>query len=421
MQISSFLRSSILTLLALLGTTVVLKSQTATYLQQSSQIKVPAQLEADAVELIRSQYRTYSAVPPQSAPGGYNAASDADNVALRLAQLPTEIDVAYDATTRKGIELFLKQKKRMIPSMLSLANYYFPIIESTFDEYDIPTELKYLALIESGLDPSASSGSGAKGLWQFMLPTAKAYGLEVNSLVDERLDPRKSTVAAARHLKDLYRVYGDWLMVIAAYNCGIGNVNKAIRRSGGRCTFRNIYDFLPRQTRDYVPLFVGAFYVMHYHNEYNLQQNDTSLPTDVDTLQINGRYSIASLAQGAEVSEALFRSINPQFKGNFVPGHIRSYAVTLPIAAISRLESSGVLDSASEGDTPRNGKKPILSQVETVSTNPNRSYTVKRGDTLSSIARRHNVSLSALMKANEIKSVKYKLIPGKELAIPEAS
>lgn len=399
--------------------------QTHKPITSSSEIVVPSQLEADAVELLRKWHRSYSAQPlninanndQKSGSTSRTQFNDAD-VSTWLSKLPTEIEVAYNSSVQKGIDLFLKQKRCMIPSMLSLGNYYFPLIETIFDKYEIPTELKYLALIESGLDPSATSRSGAKGLWQFMLPTAKAYGLEVNGLVDERMDPQKSTEAAAKHLKDLYQVYGDWLMVIAAYNCGIGNVNKAIRKSGGKSSFWGIYNYLPHQTRDYVPLFVGAYYTMHYHNEYDLHEDEAALPCDVDTIYIRDRYSIASLANASSISESLFKMINPQFKASYIPGDIHPYAIKLPIAAITRLEQSDLMLSAPGKQDPIKRDKIIVQEV-TINTNPNRSYTVKRGDSLYSIARRHNVTIEALMRINDIKSVKVKLIPGKELSIPE--
>lgn len=400
-------------------------SQTHKPITSSSEIVVPSQLEADAVELLRKWHRSYSAQPLNINTNNDQKAgstprtqfNDAD-VSTWLSKLPTEIDVTYNSSVQKGIDLFLKKKRRMIPSMLSLGNYYFPLIETIFDKYEIPTELKYLALIESGLDPSATSRSGAKGLWQFMLPTAKAYGLEVNGLVDERMDPQKSTEAAAKHLKDLYQVYGDWLMVIAAYNCGIGNVNKAVRKSGGKSSFWGIYNYLPHQTRDYVPLFVGAYYTMHYHNEYDLHEDEATLPCDVDTIYIRDRYSIASLANASSISESLFKMINPQFKASYIPGDIHPYAIKLPIAAITRLEQSDLMLSAPGKQDPIKRDKIIVQEV-TINTNPNRSYTVKRGDSLYSIARRHNVTIEALMRINDIKSVKVKLIPGKELSIPE--
>lgn len=387
---------------------------------------VPKSLEADAEALLERWRKDYSSQKNSSHPfrtesNSYEGTGSETLYRKRLYCLPSEIEMPFNGQVKKSLDLFTKKKRKLIPIMLSLGEYYFPTIESIFDRYGLPTELKYLAIVESRLDPTAVSPSGAKGIWQFMLPTAKAYDLEVNSLIDERLDLEKSTEAAARHLRDLYQVYNDWLVSIAAYNAGIGTVNKAIRRSGGKCDFWSLYKYLPRQTRDYIPLFIATFYAMHYHNEYKLFPADFSYPADIDTIHIHQKISIAKLARTANVSESFFRLINPQFKGEYVPGHIRTYAVTLPLSAITLLE-----EYLSSPEYSQNGGMPGAPEKDPISTpkrescppSPARSYTIRRGDSLSKIARRHGITLKALMKANSITDVKYKLIPGRELQIP---
>lgn len=392
--------------------------------ENNFRILTPQTLDADAETLMNKWNKAYgkntfiqSAAPSLS--GNFEEVRR-----KKLENLPTAIDMQYNAYVKRSMDLFMKGKKYFIPTMLSLGEFYFPVIETIFDRYDIPLELKYLAVVESGLDPTVASYSGAKGMWQFMLVTAKAYGLEVNSVVDERMDVYKSTEAAARHFKDLYQIYGDWLVCIAAYNAGVGNVNKAIRRSGGKVNFWAMYNQLPRQTRDYVPLFIATYYAMEYHQDYNFRRANFVMPRDLDTLYISERKTIADIAREAEVTESFFRLINPQFKGSYIPGNLRKYAILLPLSAISRLDKAmHRVDLGKE--TPSgapNEKKRHLAMVPPAiqePSSPSRSYTIRRGDSLYKIAKRHGVSIKALMAANNITSTNYKLIPGKSIEIPE--
>ena len=188
----------------------------------------------------------------------------------RLSQLPSVIDMSYNRLVKNYINVYTIKRREQVGNMLAVSEYYFPMFEAVFDLYDVPYELKYLAVIESAMNPRAVSRAGAVGTWQFMYGTAKMYGLRINSLVDERRDPLKSTHAAAKFLKNLHELYGDWTLALAAYNCGPGNVNKAIRRSGGKKDFWEIYYYLPRETRGYVPAFIAAAYTMNYYREHNL-------------------------------------------------------------------------------------------------------------------------------------------------------
>lgn len=386
----------------------------------------PQSLDRDAEVLMNKWNKAYreNTLNYQPMHSSFSSPTEEGGRRNRMANLPTDLDLRYNVQVKKSLDLYLRGKKHFIPAMLSLGDFYFPIIETIFDRYNIPLELKYLAVVESGLDPTVTSYAGAKGMWQFMLVTAKAYGLEVNSIVDERLDVYKSTEAAARHFKDLYNIYGDWLICIAAYNAGIGSVNRAIQRSGGKREFWSIYNYLPRQTRDYVPLFIAAYYAMEYHYDYKFTRANFSLPTDLDTMYVSEKVKIADLVKDAEVTESFFRLINPQFKGKYIPGNLRHYAISLPMSAISKLltiNGQKKINKAPEesSTTPPSPQGEAIQATPQKNIAPKRSYTIKKGDSLYKIARKHGVSLASLMEVNEITSTDYKLIPGSSLKIPE--
>lgn len=406
-------------------------------LSRSSEIVTPQSLDADASALLGKWRKGYATNEEESAPCSKGTTRDPMPSEMifrdRLMRLPTTMNIPYNSLVREGIEVFLTRRRALIPAMLSLGDYYFPTIESILDRYGLPIELKYLVVIESAMDPTAVSPVGASGLWQFMLPTAKAYGLTINSLVDERLDLIRSTDAAARHLRDLYRVYNDWFMAIAAYNCGMGNLNRAVYRSGGRTDFWSVYPYLPRETRSYVPLFIGAFYTMHYHVDHHLCPSDKSLPLSIDTLQLNHSFSTRAVAQAANVSHDLFMLLNPQYKKGSIPGHISPCTVYLPLAAINRLDRSldslnnlaqrQFIDQKNPKATPSDSlaqAPETLEEIAAVPSTPSvaRNYTIRKGDTLSGIAKKHGITMDQLMKANGIKSTKYALVPGKKLQIP---
>lgn len=214
----------------------------------------------------------------------------------RIASIPTVINLSYNRIVKSYIDVYAKKKRGSVEVMLGLSEHYFPIFDEIFDYYDVPNEMKYMSIIESALNPRAYSRARAVGLWQFMYGTGRIYGLEINSLVDERRDPIKSTHAAARYSKHLYSIYKDWILVIAAYNCGPGNVNKAIRRAGGKTNYWDIYYYLPRETRGHVPAFIAATYVMNYYKEHKLVPAKVDLPIQTDTLNI-----------GTECTSARFR------------------------------------------------------------------------------------------------------------------
>ena len=226
----------------------------------------------------------------------------------RLKKIPTVVDLTYNSVVRRYIEVYTKEKRGSVGVMLGLSQYYFPLFDDIFDYYDIPNEMKYMSIIESALNPRAYSRTRAVGLWQFMFGTGRLYGLTVNSLVDDRRDPIKSTYAAARFVKDLYSIYNDWILVIAAYNCGPGNVNKAIRRSGGKRNYWDIYYYLPRETRGHVPAFIAATYVMNYYKEHNLKPVPISFPLASDTIIVRKDLHMAQVSEVLGIPQGSVRT-----------------------------------------------------------------------------------------------------------------
>ncbi len=253
-----------------------------------------------------------------------------DSVIIRrLHYIPTSIPLTFNYRVRRWIDFYLKQEEA-IPTFLGLGRVYFPVFEQILDKYNLPLELKYLPVIESAFNLRARSHAGALGLWQIMYGTGKLYGLEINSLVDERLDPYKATDAAARILKDLYDKYHDWYLALAAYNAGPGNVNKAIRRSGGKTDFWQIYPYLPRETRGYVPGFIAIVYLMNYATEHNYYPRNVNLDLNTDTVMVNDTLHLKQVAQVLNIPIDQLEDLNPEYKLDIIPGQIKPYPLRLP-------------------------------------------------------------------------------------------
>ena len=261
----------------------------------------------------------------------------ADSVYIsRLQSLDSYIPLPYNEAVKKFINFYLKKRGGQVAIMMGLTNYYFPLFEEALAKYDLPAELKYLPIIESALNPKIVSRAGASGLWQFMHGTGKMYGLEINSYIDERNDPIKSTDAAARYLRDLYAIYGDWHIVIAAYNCGPGNVNKAVRRSGGKNNYWEIYSRLPRETRAYIPIFIAANYIMNHGKEHNIFPIQPSFRVNTDTVVICSYLNFAQIAANMDIPIEEIRQLNPQFKRDIIPAKAdKPYALKLPVDKIA--------------------------------------------------------------------------------------
>lgn len=395
-------------------------------LPEEQKLQLSPTLDLELERLLQGWYEGYARMStnPYEAYGELTAPAVHDSVYIKmLDRLPSAIRMSYNSLVREGIELYLYKRRSLLSSMLSLGDLYFPEIEIALDRNGLPLELKYLAVVESALNPSAVSPAGAAGLWQIMLPTGRIYGLQINSLVDERLDPIKSTEAACRLLKELYRIYNDWFLVMAAYNCGPGNVNKAIRRSGQKSpTFWNIYPYLPRETRRYVPLFVGAYFSMYYHRELGVQRRELGPPLATDYYSITESTSFDKLAQLSGISRELIATYNPHFRRGVIPGNIQPYTVRLPLSGIMRLARQS--DSIATNDlsveiTESNSISTALSQAD--SKHPKRQatkyHTVRRGQTLGAIARQHRVTVKQLRIWNGLRSDRLKI--GQKLIVAQ--
>lgn len=295
---------------------------------------IPESLDADVDSLLRSWHVQYFTKRDDYCHDDEENVYFPDSVyADRLSRLPAMIPLPYNNVVRDCIDLYTERRRGLVRYMLGMADYYFPIIEKILDKHGLPLELKYLAVVESALNPVALSRVGACGLWQFMLPTGKQYGLTINSLVDDRRDPVKATEAACEYFKDMYAIYKDWSLVMASYNCGPGNVNKAIKRSGGKTNFWDIFPYLPKETRSYVPLFIAANYVMNYYCDHNLCPLETDIPLATDTIHIHKILHLQQVADVLGVDMAQLRALNPQYKRDIVPGHSAEEAVLkLPAA-----------------------------------------------------------------------------------------
>lgn len=295
---------------------------------------IPESLDADVDSLLRSWHVQYFTKRDDYCHDDEENVYFPDSVyADRLSRIPAMIPLPYNNVVRDCIDLYTERRRGLVRYMLGMADYYFPIIEKILDKHGLPLELKYLAVVESALNPVALSRVGACGLWQFMLPTGKQYGLTINSLVDDRRDPVKATEAACEYFKDMYAIYKDWSLVMASYNCGPGNVNKAIKRSGGKTNFWDIFPYLPKETRSYVPLFIAANYVMNYYCDHNLCPLETDIPLATDTIHIHKILHLQQVADVLGVDMAQLRALNPQYKRDIVPGHSAEEAVLkLPAA-----------------------------------------------------------------------------------------
>jgi membrane-bound lytic murein transglycosylase D len=390
--------------LSAVGDTIIIKSDASI-----------EKISADLDSLVNSWYVStapgaYSELPSGDAGEGIMFS---DSVYVeRLARLNTIIKIRYNSIIRNHIHVYTVNKRELFSAILGLKEYYFPMIEDIFDSHGIPTELKYMAIIESALNPNAVSRVGATGLWQFMNSTGRMYGLTVNSVVDERRDPVKATHAAARYMKDLYNIYKDWILVIAAYNCGPGNVNKAIRRSDNRKDYWEIYYRLPRETRGYIPGYIAAAYAVNFYEEHNIRPLPLNFPVATDTIMIDKDMHLTQISEVMGIPEGELRMLNPQYRTGLVPGLTKPMPITLPLSHLS--------DFIGLNDTIRGYKAEIYLNKNISVADPARSaagssytppdvkgrtklvYTVKEGDNLGYISEWYRVGLSDLRYWNNI-------------------
>lgn len=343
---------------------------------------------------------------------------------MRLKALPTIIDMPFNDPVRKSLDLYVHRRRSVVERMVGVGyNHYFPIFEDALQRYELPSELKYLACIESALRQNAYSRARAAGLWQMIPSTGSLMGLEINSFVDERYDLYKSTDAACRLLKQFYSQFQDWPLAIAAYNCGPGNVRKAMKRSG-KHTFWEIYNYLPRETRSYVPVFIAATYIMTYHCEHNLCATLTELPPECDTLMLNTMVHFDQISTILDISKEQIESLNPQYVHDIVPGSPeKGYGLMLPAdKALQFIELQDTIfafkaDSLlpHNGDLkeiPKKGNRNSyvtsggnrLNGSGTGKADANGIYVVRKGDTLGAIARKNNTTVAKLKKLNNLKS-----------------
>jgi membrane-bound lytic murein transglycosylase D len=322
---------------------------------------------------------------------------------LRLKKMPCIVPMTYNDIVRKCIDRYSGSLRNIVRYMMGMADFYFPMIEQKLDANGLPLELKYLAVVESALNPMAQSRVGACGLWQFMLPTGKVYDLEINSLIDERLDPEKATEAACRYFKEMYELYGDWHLVLAAYNCGPGNVNKAIRRSGGKTDFWAIFPYLPRETRSYVPLFIAAAYVMTYHCDHNICPIRAGFSIATDTIMVERALHFDQIADILQMDKEAIRFYNPQYKREIIPGNIRPSILRLPVdRTFAFLEQEDTLyvhrmDELLTHCTPVNADEPEKRREKII-------HTVQTGENVYTIANLYGVTTQNLRRWNGLNS-----------------
>ena len=400
----------------------------------------------------------------------YNPTFTTEEYQERLRRLPVVMEMPYNSVVQKFIDQYSGRLRRTVSYALGAGNFYIPIFEEALDYYGLPLELKYLPVIESALEPKAKSPAGAVGLWQFMLATGKRYDLKVNSLIDERQDPYKSSWAAARYLRDLYKIYRDWNLVIAAYNCGPTNVNKAIHRANGVRDYWTIYPYLPSETRGYVPAFIAANYIMNYYCEHNICPMKTKLPITTDTVTIMRDLHMQQVAELCNIDVEAIQALNPQYRTQLIPGSSGPMTLRLPTETLntfidlkdsvyiyrvdelltrrscvevddrldnrsvaskrraarqqSASESSSSSRSSASKSSSRKSSRSSSSKSSSRSSRSSRkskkvkssaSATVRKGDTLIEIAHRNGTTVEKLRKKNKIKGNMIK--PGQKLKV----
>ena len=340
--------------------------------------------------------------------------SDAEMM-RRLSAMNSFITLPYNDVVKNYIILYSERMTSRMGQVMGLSAYYFPIFEDILIRYDLPQELKYMAIIESMLNPVATSSAGARGIWQFMYQTGRSYGLEINSFVDERLDVEKAVDAAARYLRDAYKIFGDWALAISSYNCGAGNVSKAIRRANGKRDFWSIYPYLPKETRGYVPAFVGAMYAMTYYREYGIVPQNMGMPAQTDTFEIRKNLHFEQISGVVGIPLETLQNLNPQYVHDIIPGNDHPYILKLPFnwtgpfletnrdslyafKADSLISGKVLQDQASTGKSSGSKSSGSSSQQTRI------SYKVKSGDYLGKIASRYGVTINQIKNWNNLRS-----------------
>lgn len=378
-------------------------------------IVFPESFDADVHKMMTNWYlQNYAVLDADVENKSYGEVSE-ETYIRRLAAIPSVIEMPYNQVVRKHIERYVYRSRTLVEEMLGMSLYYMPIFEQALEKEGLPLELKYLPIVESALDPNAVSRVGAAGLWQFMIGTGKGLGLEVNSLVDERRDPYRSSAMAAKYLKNLYQIYNDWSLAIAAYNCGPGNVNKALHRNGGTGDFWDIYEYLPRETRGYVPAFIAANYAMTYYKQHNISPSLARKPLITDTVSVNRRIHFGQIAKVLNIPIEEIRAFNPQYRADVIPGDNHPYTLVLPSQQVySFIMSEDSIDNYRDDLYAHRSIVEPGGQVSTIeeyvngqtANNTPRTYTHKvgRGETLATIAAKYGMTTDELMSLNNMSS-----------------
>ena len=327
-----------------------------------------------------------------------------EEYARRLASLPTIIDMPYNSITRNSIDAYVGRNRKIISFALGMLPIYEDIFVDALMKYDVPLELKYLPIVESALKPKAYSRAGAAGMWQFIYSTGRTYGLYVNSLVDDRYDIIRETDAAARHLRDLYDMFGNWDLAISAYNCGPGNITKAITRSGGKTGFWDIYPYLPHETRGYLPAFIAVNYAMNFYKEHGICPMESARPQQTDTLHICRNLHFGQILHYCDISRDELSALNPQYLTDVIPGAYRTCVLTVPLQYLRPLLEAG--DSLYEYDRETYFSKAKLAVIDDDMTNRITYFThkIREGENLGSIARKYHTTVKNIKAWNNLKS-----------------
>ena len=410
---------------------------------EQEEIDLPESMTYDLDSLLYDYHqKTYLTVDSTCNLPNVNPSFTDEEIIAKLKRLPTIMEMPFNKIVRQFIDKYSEGRlRRTISLMLGAENFFMPIFEEALESYGLPLELKYLPIVESALNPRAVSRAGATGLWQFMLATGKNYGLEVNSLVDERCDPILSTYAAAHYLSDLYHIFGDWNLVIAAYNCGPENIKKAIHRANGERDYWQIYPYLPRETRGYVPSFIAVNYMMNYYCDHNICPLLTKLPEKTDTIMVDRDVHMEQISNVLGIDIDQVKELNPQYRHNIINGNSKLSALRLPVKYIDAfidnedsiyaynatelLNRRLIVDVREEVPEVRTSSRSRSSSYSSSKSSSRRSYssssskskrskskskgkgssnvTIKKGDTLSSIAKRNGTTVEKLKKLNKLK------------------